>query len=106
MFSRLLQCIRHSSQSSFGFVLGFSAFAAPGGGADCDNPIDEQINGKWRLVYSSTFAGQGGGTQGFTGSPTGGGPLQLGQVGGLEGTEIVLGVSGVGGGVGGLELWG
>jgi len=56
------------------------AFAAPGGGADCDNPIDEQINGKWRLVYSSTFAGQGGGTQGFTGSPTGGGPLQLGQV--------------------------
>mmetsp|Transcript_3722 Transcript_3722/g.7685 ORF Transcript_3722/g.7685 Transcript_3722/m.7685 type:complete len:302 (-) Transcript_3722:265-1170(-) len=48
--------------------------------ADSETPIDIQINGKWRLVYSSTFAGQTGGTQGFAGTPTGGSPLQLGQV--------------------------
>lgn len=47
---------------------------------DAAMPIDERLNGKWRLLYSSTFAGQGGGTQGFTGAPTGGGPLRLGQV--------------------------
>jgi hypothetical protein len=47
---------------------------------DAAMPIDERLNGKWRLVYSSTFAGKGGGMQGFTGAPTGGGPLRLGQV--------------------------
>ena len=30
---------------------------------DIETPMDIQINGKWRLVYSSTFAGQTGGTQ-------------------------------------------
>jgi len=47
---------------------------------DAAMPIDERLNGKWRLVYSSTFAGKGGGTQGFTGAPTGGGNLRCGQV--------------------------
>ena len=42
--------------------------------------IDERLSGKWRLVYSSTFAGKTGGSQGFEGSPTGGGPLRLGAV--------------------------
>ena len=30
---------------------------------DTATPVDILINGKWRLVYSSTFAGQTGGTQ-------------------------------------------
>lgn len=55
-------------------------FAKLESAADAAVPIDKRLNGKWRLVYSSTFAGQAGGTQGFTGAPTGGGPLRLGQV--------------------------
>ncbi len=42
--------------------------------------IDERIGGKWRLVYSSTFAGVPGGSQGFTGAPGAGTPVRLGAV--------------------------
>lgn len=47
-----------------------SLFAKLESAADAAVPIDKRLNGKWRLVYSSTFAGQAGGTQGFTGEPT------------------------------------
>ncbi|KAK3286511.1 plastid-lipid-associated protein [Cymbomonas tetramitiformis] len=43
-------------------------------------PLEGLLEGTWKLVYSSTFAGQTGGTQGFAGTPTGSSPLQLGQV--------------------------
>lgn len=42
--------------------------------------LEEALRGKWRLVWSSTFAGRPGGSQGFTGSPTGATPLKLGAV--------------------------
>ena len=42
-------------------------------------PLD-RLSGLWRLVYSSTFAGQPGGSQGFTGVPGAGTPLRLGPV--------------------------
>lgn len=40
----------------------------------------ELFSGCWRLLYSSTFAGQSGGSQGFAGAPGAGTPLRLGAV--------------------------
>ena len=45
-------------------------------GADAAS-FGEALSGLWRLVYSSTFAGDGPGTQGFTGAPGAGTPLRL-----------------------------
>ena len=39
--------------------------------------FSEALSGLWRLVYSSTFAGEGPGSQGFTGAPGAGTPLRL-----------------------------
>jgi hypothetical protein len=47
--------------------------------ASLDSSLDS-LSGLWRLVYSSTFAGQPGGSQGFTGVPGAGTPLRLGPV--------------------------
>ena len=43
-------------------------------------PVDERAAGKWRLIFSSTFAGKPGGSQGFSGPPAAGTPLRLGAV--------------------------
>lgn len=43
-------------------------------------PLDTRLAGKWRLVYSSTFAGVQAGSQGFRGPPGGGTPVRLGPV--------------------------
>jgi PAP_fibrillin len=42
--------------------------------------LADRLAGKWRLAYSSTFAGVSGGSQGFTGPPGAGTPLRLGAV--------------------------
>jgi PAP_fibrillin len=42
--------------------------------------LPDRLAGKWRLAYSSTFAGVSGGSQGFTGPPGAGTPLRLGAV--------------------------
>ena len=49
-----------------------AASAAPLSGA----ALESALEGTWRLTYSSTFAGQEGGTQGFTGTPAAG-PVSL-----------------------------
>jgi hypothetical protein len=43
------------------------------------SPTDlrDRLSGKWRLAYSSTFAGVAGGSQGFTGPPGAGTPVRL-----------------------------
>ena len=43
-------------------------------------PLRDRLSGKWRLAYSSTFAGVPGGSQGFTGPPGAGTPVRLGAV--------------------------
>jgi len=44
-----------------------------------DDELESALDGKWRLAYSSTFAGEERGSQGFTGAPGGGGS-SLGSV--------------------------
>ena len=63
-----------------------SAFgsAEPGGKksyAPTDDDLERALDGEWRLAYSSTFAGEAGGSQGFTGAPGAGAPgARLGSV--------------------------
>lgn len=51
--------------------------AAAGGAPRLEEAFSETLSGLWRLVYSSTFAGEGPGSQGFTGAPGAGTPLRL-----------------------------
>jgi hypothetical protein len=41
--------------------------------APVDGALETALNGQWRLAFSSTFAGEQPGSQGFTGAPGGGG---------------------------------
>ena len=41
--------------------------------APVDAQLEAALDGEWRLAYSSTFAGEQPGSQGFTGAPGGGG---------------------------------
>ena len=62
--------------------------AGVGGGADgkktyapTDGDLERALDGEWRLAYSSTFAGEQPGSQGFTGAPGTGTPgARLGSV--------------------------
>ena len=58
--------------------------AEPGGKksyAPTDDDLERALDGEWRLAYSSTFAGEGAGSQGFTGAPGTGTPgARLGSV--------------------------
>jgi hypothetical protein len=58
--------------------------AEPGGKksyAPTDDDLERALDGEWRLAYSSTFAGEAGGSQGFTGAPGAGAPgARLGSV--------------------------
>jgi hypothetical protein len=47
--------------------------------APTDDILERALDGEWRLAYSSTFAGEQVGSQGFTGAP-GGGTTSLGSV--------------------------
>ena len=49
--------------------------------APADGELERALNGEWRLAYSSTFAGEVAGSQGFTGAPGTGTPgARLGAV--------------------------
>ena len=49
--------------------------------APVDGVLERALDGEWRLAYSSTFAGEGAGSQGFTGAPGTGTPgARLGSV--------------------------
>lgn len=49
------------------------ASANPSSFAPVDDALERALEGEWRLAYSSTFAGEQPGSQGFTGAPGGGG---------------------------------
>ena len=51
------------------------------GGVPEDADLEKALDGEWRLAYSSTFAGEQPGSQGFTGAPGQGAPgVTLGAV--------------------------
>ena len=56
-----------------------TASAAPSSLAPSDAALEAALDGEWRLAYSSTFAGEQAGSQGFAGAPGGAG-APLGSV--------------------------
>ena len=56
-----------------------TASAAPSSLAPSDAALEAALDGEWRLAYSSTFAGEQAGSQGFVGAPGGAG-APLGSV--------------------------